>query len=389
MTTPDSDITYEIPFNRPSFPPAAMEYVQDAVGRGMTAGNGPNGREAQRLLRALHGDDCHVLLTTSGTHALEMSGRLLDLSPGDEVIVPAYTFVSTASAYVWNGARPVFADIRPDTLNIDPASVERMVGPRTRAICIVHYGGVAAEPEVFRDMAQRHGLTLIEDNAHGLGARSATGVLGTHGQMSALSFHETKNVNCGEGGALVVNDVDLVDRAEILREKGTNRLLFQQGRVDKYTWVDVGSSWVMSDLLAGVLRAQLERFDAIQETRHEIWRRYRDGLGHWAEATGVTLPHIPDGVAHSAHMFHLRLPTRERRDAFIAHMRERGILCVFHYQPLSTSAAAQRMGLRSDEIPNSIRAADTLVRLPFYDTLDAVAVGRVIEAAVGFDRVGR
>jgi len=310
-----------------------------------------------------------------------MAARLLDLQPGDEVIVPSYTFVSTASAFMWNGAIPVFADIRPDTLNVDPASVEARITERTKAICIVHYAGVGAEPDRFADMALRHDVTLIEDNAHGLGARYQGQTLGTFGSMSTLSFHETKNVTCGEGGALVINDSELIERAEILREKGTNRSQFLRGQVDKYTWVDSGSSWVMSDLLAGVLVGQLERFTAIQQRRIVLWNRYQQELGQWARTNGVELPTIPSEVEHSAHMFHVRLPSLASRDQFIEHMRDHGVLAVFHYQSLHTSP--QGLSLGNDSIPScphSDRTSKTLVRLPLFVSMEDSDQAHVLDA---------
>lgn len=383
MTRVPRGDAFPIPFNRPSFPPSAWTYVEEAIAAGMTGGDGPLGREAESVLSSIH-RGAHALLTTSGTHALELGARLMDLRPGDEVIVPAFTFVSTASAFVWNGANPVLADVREDTLNLDPRSVERMVGPRTRGICLVHYGGVAADPDWFADFAESHGIVLFEDNAHGLSATFGDRPLGTFGALSALSFHETKNVNCGEGGALIINDDSLVERARILRDKGTNRAQFREGLVDKYTWVDVGSSWVMSDILAAVLLSQLERIDGIQHRRSAIWTRYEDGLRDWAERTGVLMPTVPPGSTHPAHMFHLRLADRFSRDAFIAHMQDAGVLCVFHYQSLAASTAARDLQLRADVTVNSRRAADTLVRLPLYDTLTDDEIDRVVSAACRF-----
>ena len=372
-----------IPFNRASFHGNERAYMEQAITNGSISGNGAFTRKAEAALSALHGG-ATALLTTSCTHALEMSARLLDLQPGDEIIVPSYTFVSTASAFMWNGAKPVFADSRADTLNIDPEDVARLITARTKAICIVHYAGVGADPKAFADLAASHGVRLIEDNAHGLGGRHAGQTLGTFGAMSTLSFHETKNITCGEGGALIINDRDLVERAEILRETGTNRARFLRGQVDKYTWVDNGSSWVMSDMLAAILTAQLERFDEVQERRMLLWNRYRDGLAAWADRTEVTLPQIPEESAHTAHMFHLRLESLERRDAFIAHMHDRGVQTVFHYQALHESPIG--LSLHEDHACLvASRASDTLVRLPlFYDLSDADQ-GLVIEAATAFN----
>ncbi|MDO8733466.1 MAG: dTDP-4-amino-4,6-dideoxygalactose transaminase [Actinomycetota bacterium] len=371
-----------IPFNRASFHGNERSYMEQAITNGSISGNGSFTRKAEAALSELHGG-ATALLTTSCTHALEMSARLLDLQPGDEIIVPSYTFVSTASAFMWNGALPVFADSRSDTLNIDPEDVARLITPRTKAICIVHYAGVGADPKVFADLAAHHGVRLIEDNAHGLGGSFEGQTLGTFGAMSTLSFHETKNITCGEGGALIINDSALVERAEILREKGTDRARFLRGQVDKYTWVDKGSSWVMSDMLAAILTAQLERFNEIQDQRLLLWNRYQDGLVEWADQTNVILPRIPNESTHTAHMFHLRLESLERRDAFIAHMHERGVQTVFHYQALHESPIG--LSLHEDHACMvASEASHTLVRLPlFYDLSDADQ-NTVIDAATAF-----
>ena len=372
-----------IPFNRVSFNGRELDYVAQAIEQGHTSGNGPLTRRAENILANMHGGSSS-LLTTSCTHALEMTSRLLNLVPGDEIIVPSYTFVSTASAYLWNGAKPVFADIRPDTLNIDPESAETLITDRTRAICIVHYAGIGAQPDKFVDIADRHGLTLIEDNAHGLGAKYDGQTLGTFGALSTLSFHETKNVTCGEGGALVINEPKLVERAEILREKGTDRSRFLRGQVDKYTWVDVGSSWVMSDLLAGVLLGQLERFSEIQHQRRFLWDRYQGALADWASTQGIQLPTVPTNVEHSGHMFHLRMPSLEARDRFIAHMRNHSVLVVFHYQSLNVSPQGLSIGGGLHACPHSDLASNTVVRLPLFAGLTIEDQDKVISAATRF-----
>jgi len=371
-----------IPFNKASFDGNELAYLAQAIDQGHTAGNGPYTQQAEAMLASMHGGSTS-LLTTSCTHALEMAARLLGLQSGDEVIVPSYTFVSTASAFLWNGARPVFADIRPDTLNIDPESVEARITERTKAICIVHYAGVGAEPDRFADIARRHGLTLIEDNAHGIGATYQGQILGTFGALSTLSFHETKNVTCGEGGALVINDSGLVERSEILREKGTDRSRFVRGQVDKYTWVDVGSSWVMSDLLAAVLVGQLERFEEIQMRREHLWDRYFQELSEWANTNSVGLPVIPVAAKHSAHMFYLRMPSEQERDRFIDHMRRHDILAVFHYQALHDSPVGKSLGETSN-CPVSISISETLVRLPLFEGMTEVLHNQVIGAVRSF-----
>lgn len=374
-----------IPFNRAVFDGNELAYLAQAVSDGHVSGNGPFTKRAEGQLQELHGGG-RSLLVTSCTHALEMAALLLDLRPGDEVIVPSFTFVSTAAAFMLHGATPVFVDVRADTLNLDPDLVEAAITARTRAICIVHYAGVAADPDRFRALADRHGLVLIEDNAHGLGGTWRGRTLGTFGQVSTLSFHETKNISCGEGGALHVNDDALVERAEILRDKGTDRSRFLRGQVDKYTWVDLGSSWVLSDLLAGVLVGQLERFATIQQRRHAIWNRYHTDLAHWAAQLGARVPIVPDGAEHTAHMYHLRFPDLDLRTAFIDHMRAADVLTVFHYQPLHLSAVGQRLGGRRGDCPVSESAGDTLVRLPLFVGLSDPDLARVIDAVVAFGR---
>jgi dTDP-4-amino-4,6-dideoxygalactose transaminase len=356
---------HRIPFNRASFDGRELELLTSAITAGHVSGGGPLTREAERLLTELHGG-IPVLLTTSCTHALELSALLLDLRADDEVIVPAFTFVSTAAAFLLHGARPVFVDVLPDTLNLDPAAVEAAITPRTRAICVVNYAGVGADLEELARIAARHDLRLIEDNAHGLGGGRGGHILGTVGAMSTLSFHETKNITCGEGGAIVLRDAALLERAEILREKGTDRARFFRGQVDKYTWVDVGSSWVISDLLAGVLVGQLERLAAIQERRQALWRRYAEELADWAAGIGVRLPMIPDDAQHTAHLFHLRLPDLDHRTRFIEQLAAAGVHAVFHYQSLHLSDVGRRLGGRPGQHPVTEEASDTLVRLPLF-----------------------
>lgn len=372
-----------IPFNKATFNGRDLEYFARAVEGDHSSGNGPFTRRSEELLEEIH-QGGKALLTTSCTHALELSARLLDLQPGDEVIVPSYTFVSTASAFMWNGARPVFADVDYRTLNIDADSVESLITDRTRAICIVHYAGVGAQPESFVDLARKYGLSLIEDNAHGLGASHNGQVLGTFGSMSTLSFHETKNITCGEGGALIINDPALVERAEILREKGTNRTNFLRGQVDKYTWVDNGSSWVISDLLASLLTGQLERIQQINADRVALWNRYFDLLQDWALTSDVTLPHVPSGAQHTGHMFHIRFKNQETRDSFIDHMKQRGITAVFHYQSLHKSPVGVILEEDTRPCPNSDCASETLVRLPMFAGLSVDNQTSVISAVLDF-----
>jgi dTDP-4-amino-4,6-dideoxygalactose transaminase len=324
------------------------------------------------------------LLTTSCTHALEMAMLLVDLEPGDEVICPAFTFVSTANAVALRGARPVFVDVRADTLNLDERLVEAAITPRTRAVIVVHYAGVACEMDEISAVASRHGLRVIEDNAHGLFGKYKGRPLGSLGALSALSFHETKNLTCGEGGALLLNEPGLVDRAEIIREKGTNRSRFFRGEVDRYTWVDIGSSYLPSELLGAYLWAQLESAEAIQRRRHEIWDAYARELEAWACAAGVRLPIVPAHCAHPAHIFYLLMPTLERRTSLIQHLRQRQILAPFHYLPLHLSDVGRRYGGADGQCPVTEDVADRLVRLPLFYQLSSAEQARVIEAILEF-----
>jgi dTDP-4-amino-4,6-dideoxygalactose transaminase len=325
------------------------------------------------------------LLTTSGTQAVELMALWMDIRPGDEVIIPSFTFVSTANAFVLRGARPVFADIRPDTLNLDETHLERLITPRTRAIVVVHYAGVGCEMDAILDIARRHGVAVLEDNAHGLFGAYKGKPLGTFGCLAALSFHETKNITCGEGGALIINDPQYIERAEIIREKGTDRTRFFRGEVDKYTWVDIGSSYVLSDLLAAFLYAQLEAREQIQAKRRRIWHYYEEHLKDWADAHGVRLPYVPPHCQQSYHMFYLLMPSLEERQALIAHLKARGILSVFHYQPLHLSAMGRRFGGRPGQCPIAERVSDQLLRLPFYNALTEEDQAYVVAAIKAFD----
>ncbi|GAT66493.1 TDP-4-oxo-6-deoxy-D-glucose aminotransferase [Planomonospora sphaerica] len=376
-----------IPFNRPYVSQNELGYLTAVLEGGFTAGDGPFTRRASALIQELTGA-CGVQLTTSCTHALEMAALLLDLRPGDEVIMPSFTFVSTANAFALRGAVPVFVDCRPDTLNLDERLIEAEVTSRTRAIVVVHYAGVACRMDEIGQIARRHGLAVIEDNAHGLGASYRGRALGSFGRMAAQSFHATKNVQCGEGGALVLNDPGLAGRAEIIREKGTNRSQFFRGQTDKYRWVDIGSSYLPSDLLAAQLTAQLESFPAIQARRHAVWNAYHEGLADWAAAGEVSQPVVPDECVHPAHLYYLLLPDLRNRQALIAHLAERGVQATFHYQPLHTAPAGIRYGRPAAEgCPVTERVADRLVRLPLFADLDLPEAERVIDAVRAYEVV--
>jgi dTDP-4-amino-4,6-dideoxygalactose transaminase len=378
-------MTYDIPFNRASVQGSELEYVRQAIAGGHISGDGPFTKACEALLqRELSA--ARVLLTTSCTHALELAALLLDLGPGNEAIVPSFTFVSTANAVAVRGARPVFADIRPDTLNLDEASLERLTSDRTRAVIPVHYAGVGCAMEAISSWASATGAAVIEDNAHGLFARYRDRPLGTFGQLATLSFHETKNLTCGEGGALVVNDARFVDRAEILREKGTDRSRFFRGAVDKYSWRDLGSSYVPSDMLAAFLLGQLEKRDQIQSKRKRIWERYERELREWAGANDVRLPLSPGSSTPAYHMFFLVMPSSGSRDALISHLRQRGILSVFHYLPLHLSEMGRRYGGAPGDCPVAEDLSARLLRLPFFADLEESDQKRVVDAVRAFEQ---
>ena len=377
-------MTIAIPFNRPCLTGNEYKYIAEAMANGHASGDGPFTRHCHELLERELGVP-KVLLTTSCTHALEMAAILLDCGPGDEVILPSFTFVSTANAFVLRGARIVFADIRPDTLNLDEARLESLVTSRTKAIVPVHYAGVACEMDIICALAQRHGVRIVEDNAHGLFARYKGKYTGTFGSLATQSFHETKNVTCGEGGALIVNDRDLVERALIVREKGTNRNQFFRGQVDKYTWVDIGSSYLPSDLLAAFLLAQLEGRQEIQRKRQRISEFYLQHLADWATQCGVRLPVVPTECLQVFHMFYLILPSLDYRQALIAHLKAQGILSVFHYVPLNLSDMGQKWAARETPCPVTEDLSLRLLRLPFYNDLTEAEQARVVAAVTSFE----
>jgi dTDP-4-amino-4,6-dideoxygalactose transaminase len=367
-----------IPFAAAWFDERERSRIAEALA-GRTAGDGPIGRRVEaRLTERLNGH--RVLLTTSCTHALELALLALGIGPGQEVICPSFTFVSTANAVLRVGARPVFADIENETLGLDPRDVERRLTDRTAAILPVDYAGVAPDMDALLAIARRRGLKVVEDAAQGLGARYRGAPLGALGDAGCLSFHDTKNVTCGEGGALVLADREVAHRAEIVREKGTNRSAFFRGEVDKYTWVAEGSSYILSDVLAAILEVQLEKFDEIQGRRAAVEAAYRGGLADWAAARGVRLSaDVPDRVGNH-HIFYLLFPEEGARDAALAHLKSRGIQATFHYVPLHSSPHGRRIDPDPRLLPVTDRVAATLLRLPLHPLLSAADVERVIAA---------
>jgi dTDP-4-amino-4,6-dideoxygalactose transaminase len=375
---------YNIPFNRPTIVGKELYYISQTIHHGHSAGDGEFTKRCRKLLEDALGV-AKVLLTTSCTDALEMSAVLLDIKPGDEVIVPSFTFVSTVNAFVLRGARPIFADIRPDTLNMDETKLESLITSKTRAIIPVHYAGVGCEMDEIGAIAGKYNIPIIEDNAHGLFGKYKDRYLGTFGSLATQSFHETKNFTCGEGGALIINDQRLIERAEIIREKGTNRSRFFRGQVDKYTWVDIGSSYLPSDILAAFLYAQLEAREEIQKKRRQIWEMYGERLDAWAEERGVQLPKVPSHCDQAYHMFYLLLPSLTSRQALIEHLKSRGILSVFHYLPLHLSDMGRQFGGREGDCPVTEDVSDRLLRLPFYNDLAEEDQGTVVQAVLEFD----
>lgn len=372
-----------IPFNRFCKVGTEFAYIEEAIQAMHISGDGRFTERCHRILEAEVGSP-KALLTTSCTHALEMAALLLNLEAGDEVILPSFTFVSTANAFVLRGAKPIFADVRPDTLNLDENKLEALITPRTRAIVPVHYGGVACEMDSILAIAETKGIAVVEDNAHGLFGAYRGRPLGSLGAMSTLSFHETKNISCGEGGALLINAPQYEQRAEILREKGTNRKRFFRGEVDRYSWVDVGSSYLPSEILAAVLCAQLEARIEIQRQRRQVWENYQLALGSWAERQGVGLPHVPPGCDPAYHLFYLLLPKATDRPRLIEHLKQERILSVFHYLPLHLSEMGLRFGGRLGDCPVVEDSSERLLRLPFFNGLSWEEQQRVVERILSF-----
>ena len=368
-----------IPFNRPFFSGKEFEFIREAIDNRHLSGDGMFTRRCHALLESNLGVP-KTLLTTSCTHALEMAALLLDIKPGDEVIIPSFTFVSTVNAFALRGAHPAFIDIRPDTLNLDETLLEPLITPRTRAIVVVHYAGVGGEMDTIMEVAQRHNISVIEDNAHGLFGRYKGRHLGTFGCMATQSFHETKNFSCGEGGALLINDPRYIERAEVIREKGTNRSRFFRGHLDKYTWVDIGSSYLPSEILAAFLYAQLEARNTIQAKRRRIWEYYEEHLRDWSKGVGAQVPLVPSHCEQPFHMYYLVLPTLKQRQGLISHLSAHDIDSVFHYLPLHLSVMGRKFGGKEGDCPVTEGVSARLLRLPFYNELTEADQARVVTA---------
>lgn len=372
-----------IPFNRPSVVGRELAHVEEAIRTAHLSGDGEFSRKCSALLEHALGVP-KVLLTTSCTHALEMAAILLDIRPGDEVIVPSFTFVSTVNAFVLRGAVPVFIDVHPTTLNLDETRLERLITPRTRAIVPVHYAGVGCAMDRITAIAARHGVAVVEDNAHGLFGKYHGKHLGTFGVLATQSFHETKNFVCGEGGAILINDPGLVERGEIIREKGTNRSRFFRGQVDKYTWVDVGSSYLPPDLMPALLMSQLSQRETVQARRRAIYQRYMEAFAPLAEQGRLQLPVIPHGVDSNHHIYHVLLQNEQTRNKALAFFRDRGIGTTFHYLPLHLSPVGQSLGFRPGECPVTEDVSDRLLRLPIYPALTPDEQEYVIRSMMEF-----
>ena len=374
-----SAATLSVPFNRPYTTGSELTYIEEAIEGAHLSGNGPFSARCSEFLEGLLGAD-RVLLTHSGTGALELASLLAGVVPGDEVVMPSFTFSSTATAFVLRGATPVFVDVREDTLNLDESLVEAVITDQTRALVPVHYGGVACAMDHLTSIAGDHGLHVIEDAAHALGATLDGRPLGTYGELAALSFHETKNVICGEGGALVVNDSALSERAEILHEKGTNRRAFFRGQVDKYTWIDTGSSFPASELSAAFLWAQLERFEWLNEQRIAVWERYHEAFEPLELGGVLRRPVVPPGARHNAHLYYLLLPNEDRRQQLIDELGRRQIASVFHYVPLHSSPAGRRFGRSAGELPVTADVSSRLVRLPLWVGMTDAQIDHVTDS---------
>ena len=367
-----------IPFNKPPYIGKESEYVLDAVNKGHISGDGEYTKKCAKKLEELSGTK-KALLTTSCTHATEMAALLSDIKPGDEVIMPSYTFVSTADAFVLRGAIPVFVDIRPDTMNIDEILIEDAITSKTKAIVPVHYAGVGCEMDTIMDIARRHNLTVIEDAAQAIASTYKGKALGTFGDFGCYSFHETKNISMGEGGALLIQNEDMIEPAEIIREKGTNRAKFFRGQIDKYTWVNYGSSYLPSDMNAAYLWAQLENIDIIQKKRLSVWNRYREGLSELEKKEYIEFGVIPDECTNNAHMFYIKVSDLETRTELISYLKEKGIMAVFHYVPLHSAPAGRKFGRFNGEDRYTTKESERLIRLPLFYSITDEEVEYIVE----------
>ncbi len=374
-----------IDFNRPAFVGSELEYIQDAIHRGMLCGDGIYTKKCSQWMEKEF-DVSRVMLTTSCTHALEMAAFLCDIQPGDEVIMPSYTFVSTADAFVLRGAKIVFVDIRPDTMNLDEKLIEQAITSKTKVIVPVHYAGVACEMDTIMDIAHRHGLKVVEDAAQGVDACYKGKALGTIGDFGCYSFHETKNFTMGEGGALLFQKEEYLEKAEILREKGTDRSKFFRGQVDKYRWMDYGSSYLPSELNAAYLYAQLEAKDKIQKKRMEIYEYYHRNLADLAAEGKVEQPYVPQECEHNAHMYYLKVKDMKVRTRLLAYLRENGICSVFHYVPLHSAPAGQKFGRFAGEDVYTTKESERLLRLPMFYNLDMEDVKRIVDVIHKFQK---
>ena len=372
-----------IHFNVPPFVGTEFEYMKEAVANHKICGDGPFTKKCNEWFEKRFNAK-KVMLTTSGSSALDMAALLCGIKPGDEVILPSFTFSSTANSFVLAGARLVFVDIRPDTMNIDETKIEAAITEKTKVICPVHYAGVACEMDTIMDIAKRHNLMVVEDAAQGVMSTYKGKALGTIGDFGCYSFHETKNYSMGEGGAIVINNEDYIEKAEILREKGTNRSQFYRGQVAKYNWVDFGDSYLQSDLNAAYLWAQLEKADEINNNRLETWKAYNEAFKPLAENGIIELPVIPDGCVHNAHMFYLKCKDLETRQAYIKYMKENDILCVFHYVPLHSAPAGEKFGRFNGLDEHTTSDSDRLVRLPMYYNIEKRDLKKVIDKTLDF-----
>ena len=372
-----------IRFNVPPYVGKETEYMKAAIDSHKICGDGEFTKRCNAWIEE-HTGTAKALLTTSGTQALEMAALLSDIQPGDEVILPSYTFVSTANAFVLRGAKLVFVDIRPDTMNIDEKLIEDAITDKTRAIVPVHYAGVGCEMDTIMDIAKRHNLVVVEDAAQGVNAFYKGRALGSIGDYGCFSFHETKNYSMGEGGAILINRPEQIEDAEIIREKGTDRSRFFRGQGDKYTWVNIGSSFLPSDINAAYLMAQLEMADEINENRLQSWARYNEGLQDLAQEGVIELPYIPEECAHNAHMFYIKTKDMEERKALISYLKERDIAAVFHYVPLHSAPAGLRFGRFHGEDRYTTKESERLLRLPMYYNLSESNQQKVIDAVHGF-----